>query len=483
MDLTALASALAAGRISPREAQGEALARAARAEGLNAFVALTPERAEREAAAAQEEIARPAASALCGAPVAHKDIFMTAGAVTSCASDILRDYVAPYESFATAQLADAGMVMIGKCNMDEFAMGTTGENSAFGATANPWNPAHSPGGSSSGSAAAVAARVVLAATGTDTGGSVRMPAAYCGICGIKPTYGQVSRRGIVAYASSLDQAGVLATSARDLRLVLATMARHDPADSTSLAAAGVPAQSGIDALTGKRVGIAREFFAGGTDAGVAARVHEAIDALGKLGARVSEISIPHLEHAISAYYIIACAEASSNLARYDGLLYGNRATADTLDQTVRRSRSQGFGAEVQRRIMLGAFVLSHGYVDAYYRQAQRVRRLLARDFAAAFAKVDLIATPAAPTTAPPLGAFADDPVKMYSQDICTAPVNLAGLPALALPCGQSEGLPVGLQLIGPALSEDLLLSCAEAYQRESDHHRALPAGVAAWSVA
>ena len=482
LDLTELAGALGAKRLSAREALTESLSRAEKAKGLNAFISLLPDRSKAEADKSQASLEGGDAGVLCGVPIAHKDIYMTTGTVTSCASKILEKYVAPYESFATKKLEDSGMVTMGKCNMDEFAMGTTGENSAFGATANPWNSEHSPGGSSSGSAAAVAARIALAATGTDTGGSVRMPAAYCGICGIKPTYGLISRRGIVAYASSLDQAGVLATSARDLRAVLSSIAGHDSADSTSLADASVPAASQENMLEGKRIGIAKEFFEGATDAKVAARVVDSIEALSTLGAKVSEISIPHLEHSISAYYIIACAEASSNLARYDGLLYGTRAEAANLSLTVERSRSQGFGAEVQRRIMLGAFVLSHGYVDAYYRQAQRIRRMLALDFAAAFSDVDLIATPGAPTTAPKLGAFADDPVLMYSQDICTAPVNLAGLPAIAIPCGTIDGLPVGLQLIGPDRSEDLLLAAAEQYQLETDHHQALPPGVAGWDV-
>ncbi len=374
------------------------------------------------------------------------------------------------------------MACLGKTNMDEFAMGTTGENSAFGSTLNPWDPGRVPGGSSSGSAAAVAARLVPAALGTDTGGSVRMPAAYCGVSGIKPSYGLVSRRGMVAYASSLDQAGAFAASARDLRLLLRAVAGHDPQDSTSLPqAACAAAPLGKDGLQGLKIGVAPEFFAAGVEDGVAASVREAVAALEQLGMRAVEVAMPSLAHAIPAYYVIACAEASSNLARYDGLLYGSRAAADGLDATVARSRSAGFGAEVQRRIMLGTFVLSHGYVDAYYRQALKVRQLVRRDFETAFESCDLLAAPAAPTAAPPLGSFVDDPVLMYSQDLCTAPANLAGLPAIALPCAPVGGLPAGLQLIGPMLAENLLLSAGEAYQEATEHHKALPPGCEDWA--
>lgn len=444
---------------------------------LNAFITLTPA-SEQALADAQARLDTGTGGMLCGIPIAYKDIFCTANVKTTCASKLLAEYIPPYESHVTALLNAAGAICVGKCNMDEFAMGTTGENSAFGATRNPWNPAHSSGGSSSGSAVAVATRTVPVAIGTDTGGSVRMPAAYCGISGIKPTYGLVSRRGIIAYASSLDQAGVLATTAADLRATLTIMAAHDPAESTSLPNAALPAASPAkDNLRGLRVGIATEFFEASVTDPVATTVQEAVTELGKLGASTVAVSIPNLEYAVEAYYIIACAEASSNLARYDGLLYGKRAQADNLLDLVQRSRSEGFGKEVQRRILLGTFVLSHGYVDAYYRQAQKIRQLLLTDFKTAFDSCDLIAAPATPTTAPQLGLFSDDPVQMYNQDICTVTANLCGLPALSIPCGLAGGMPVGLQLIGAAHSDSHLLSVAEHFQKITDYHTLLPPGI------
>ena len=480
MELTQLAARLRARELSVAEAVTQAQQQAERLDELNAFISFNPEQAAVSATQAQRHLDAGSAPTLCGIPIAHKDIYMTAGIRTTCASQILQNYIAPYESHVTGLLAAVGAVSIGKCNLDEFAMGTTGENSSFGPSLNPWDKQHSPGGSSSGSAVAVAARIVPAATGTDTGGSVRMPASYCGICGIKPTYGLASRRGIIAYASSLDQAGAFATSATDLRVVLQAMIGHDDADSTSLLDANLN-QPGLtqESLAGIRIGIAKEFFASGVTAGISAGVHDALAELERQGAQLIDVSIPHLDHAISAYYIIACAEASSNLARFDGLLYGTLASGSDLLETVKKSRSQGFGVEVQRRIMLGAFILSHGHIDAYYRQAQRIRRLLVCDFEDAFRECDLIATPAAPTTAPKLGSFKDDPVLMYSQDICAAPVNLAGLPALAVPCGLLNNLPFGLQLIGPARSENLMLDVAERYQTTTAHHQARPPGITA----
>ncbi len=476
MDLTDLAAALAAKDRSPRELLDGCLARIEQRSDLNSFITVCAETAQTEADQAQAD------GALAGMPLAAKDIFMTKDVKTTCASQMLAEYVAPYESHATAALREAGMLLAGKCNMDEFAMGTTGENSSFGACRNPWDAERSAGGSSSGSAAAVAARLVPVALGTDTGGSVRMPAAYCGISGIKPTYGLVSRRGMVAYASSLDQAGVLAASARDLRMVLKAIANHDPQDSTSLPQAAcddTPLKR--EGLKGMKIAVVPELFGAGVDDGVAASVKQAIAELEQLGLQTVEAKMPSLQHAIAAYYIIACAEASSNLARYDGLLYGTRAEGDDLEATVRRSRSAGFGPEVQRRIMLGTFVLSHGYVDAYYRQALKVRQQIKKDFARAFDSADLIAAPAAPTVAPKLGAFADDPVLMYSQDLCTIPANLAGLPAIALPCAPVDGLPAGLQLIGPALAENKLLSVGEHYQQETGHHQLLPPNCEDWT--
>lgn len=479
MRITEQAKELRQGKASVAELLSDAGRRMEAGKRLNAFISDRLERVADVSDKAQKRIDAGDASLLCGIPIALKDIFMTKGDRTTCASKILDQYVSPYESHVSGLLNEAGAINVGKCNMDEFAMGTTGENSCYGPALNPWNEDHSPGGSSSGSAVAVAARIVAASVGTDTGGSVRTPAAYCGICGIKPTYGAASRRGMVAYASSLDQAGAFATSAADLRILLASMLGHDPQDSTSLPDSKFAAETfGAEDLKGLRIGVAKEFFAAGVDGGVAACVNQAIEQIEKLGAKVKEVSFSHLDHAVPAYYIIACAEASSNLARYDGLLYGTRVQADDLTACVERSRSEGFGEEVQRRIMLGAFVLSHGYVDAYYRQAQRVRRMLMADFADAFGDCDLIATPAAPTTAPRLGAFADDPVLMYSQDICTAPVNLAGLPAIAVPCGLVDGLPAGLQLVGPKNSENRLLGVCEQYQLHSDHHEMVPPGAA-----
>ncbi len=477
MRLAAQAAALRGRKSSVAEAVSEAEGKISAAKDLNAFITVRADAAKADAESAQEKIDGGDASPLCGIPIAVKDVFMTKGDRTTCASQILADYVSPYESHVSGLLKEAGAVCVGKSNMDEFAMGTTGENSSFGPTLNPWDTGRSPGGSSSGSAVAVAAGIVAAAIGTDTGGSVRMPAAYCGICGIKPTYGLASRRGMVAYASSLDQAGAFATSAADLRTVLGAMVGHDPLDSTSLTEpVDLEAEFTEDDAKGIRVGIAEEFFAAGVEDGVAERVREAVTAIEGLGATVVEVSVPRLSHAIPAYYIIACAEASSNLARYDGLLYGTRAEADDLTACVERARSKGFGDEVQRRILLGSFVLSHGFVDAYYRQAQKIRRLLMQDFEAAFGECDMIATPAAPTVAPKLGAFADDPVLMYSQDICTAPVNLAGLPAVAVPCGLSDGLPAGLQLIGPRMSERRLLGICELYQSRTGFHELVPPG-------
>lgn len=443
---------------------------------LNAFITRSDEQATEQAQRAQERIDNGDAGPLCGIPIAFKDIFCTLGTPTSCGSKLLEGFLSPYESHVTDKLGAAGTVSIGKCNMDEFAMGSTGENSAFGPTHNPWNHAHSCGGSSSGSAVAVAAGIVPVAIGTDTGGSVRMPAAYCGISGIKPTYGNVSRRGMVAYSSSMDQAGVFATCAADLRTTLLHMAGHDPFDATSYPDNEMILESITQRkeLSELRIGVAEEFFSTGVDNQVAATVRETLTQLEELGATIVPVKFPHLGQAVSAYYIIACAEASSNLARFDGLLYGNRVTAETLDETIKQSRSQGFGAEVQKRIMLGAYCLSHGYVDEYYNQANKVRQLLKHDFQAVFNQCDLIATPTTPTTAPKLGAFAEDPELMYSQDVCTVTANMCQLPALSIPCGMVDELPVGIQLLGPRHSDGLLLSAAEGFQAATEHHTLVP---------
>ena len=472
--LSGLAGRIAAGETSPEKAAADALAAIDAAADLNAFIEVTERRATADISRAESLIDGDSDAPLGGVPLAVKDIICTLDSRTTCGSRLLAEFESPYESTVTSLLCQAGAIVVGKTNLDEFAMGTTGENSAFGPAKNPWDRTRVPGGSSSGSAAAVAARLVPAAIGTDTGGSVRMPAAYCGICGIKPTYGMVSRRGLVAYGSSLDQAGVFAAAAADLRCVLAAVARHDPGDSTSRPDACLPAASRMESMKGIRIGVAPQLFGQGVSDPVADLVRSAIDRMQQLGAAVVDVSIEAIEHAIPAYYIIACAEAASNLSRFDGIRYGRRAGGESIEQVIMRSRSQGFGAEVKRRIMLGSFVLCHGYIDAYYRKAQQVRRRLVDEFAAAFAGCDLIAAPAAPTTAPQLGEFSDDPVRMYGQDACTVPANLAGLPALAIPCGFADGLPAGLQLIGPQMADGLLLDCAQAYQGSTDFHMQAP---------
>jgi aspartyl-tRNA(Asn)/glutamyl-tRNA(Gln) amidotransferase subunit A len=414
---------------------------------------------------------------LAGLPVAVKDVLTLRDHPTTCGSRILEDFVAPYDATVIERLHRSGAVIVGKTNMDEFAMGSSTENSAYEKTRNPWDPARVPGGSSGGSAAAVAAEMVPVSLGTDTGGSIRQPAAFCGVAGLKTTYGRVSRFGLVAFASSLDQIGPFARSVADLGLTLRIIAGHDPRDSTS-AAVEVPdfaAASGGD-LKGLRLGIPKEYFPPGLDPEIAGALKSALQKAEALGARVEEVSLPHTDYAIPTYYIIATAEASSNLARYDGARYGFRSPeADDLASMYRLSRSAGFGKEVKRRIMLGTYVLSSGYYDAYYLKAQKVRTLLRRDFEKAFEKVDLIATPTTPSTAFRFGDKTDDPLQMYLSDIFTATINLAGLPALSLPCGLSrQGLPIGLQLIGPAFGEERLLRAGAALESDlgfRDRHR------------
>ncbi len=465
-----LADALLAGRASAEGLARASLARAeAERERLNAFVHL---RAEGALADARESDARLRQglrrSPLDGIPVAIKDNMVLAGEPTTCASRILAGYVSPFTATAVERLRAAGAVVVGSTNMDEFAMGSSTEHSAAGPARNPWDPTRTPGGSSGGSAAAVAAGIVPAALGSDTGGSIRLPAALCGVVGIKPTYGRVSRSGLVAFASSLDQIGVLARSASDAALVLEAISGHDPRDSTSIPE---PAPELLRALSGDVsglvVGIPREYFvAEGVDPGVLGCVREAIASLERAGAKTREVSLPHTPYAIATYYLIATAEASSNLARYDGVRYGHRALgARSLGEMYRATRSEGFGREVKRRILLGTYVLSAGYYDAYYRKAQQVRTLLRRDFEAAFRACDLIATPTAPETAFPLGARTADPLRMYLSDVYTVSANLAGIPGLSLPCGLAGGLPVGLQLLAPPLEEALLLRVADAFER------------------
>jgi aspartyl-tRNA(Asn)/glutamyl-tRNA(Gln) amidotransferase subunit A len=447
---------------------------------LNAFITVTADTALAAADAADARLARGGdAGPLTGVPFAYKDIFCARGVRTTCGSKMLENFVAPYDAAVVERLAAAGVVMIGKTNMDEFAMGSSNENSFFGPARNPWDLERSPGGSSGGSAAAVAAGLVPAATGTDTGGSIRQPAALCGITGLKPTYGRVSRYGMVAFASSLDQAGVLALSAEDAALFMEAMAGFDPRDSTS-ANVPVPAFSrAIGApLKGRRIGMPPEFFDAGLDPACAERIRDALRVFRELGAEIVDVPLPHLGLSVPTYYIVAPAEASSNLARYDGVRFGHRSSAATaagsLEEMYKRSRQEGFGPEVKRRIMTGTYVLSAGYYDAYYLQAQKARQLIAEDFRKAFAEVDLIAGPTSPTTAFRLGEKTADPVLMYLNDIYTIAVNLAGLPGISVPCGFAGGLPVGLQLIGPAFGESLVLNFAHQYQQVTDWHRREP---------
>jgi aspartyl-tRNA(Asn)/glutamyl-tRNA(Gln) amidotransferase subunit A len=454
-----------------------ALARAEAANALGAFVHLQPERARADAREADVRRARgDLRSPLDGIPVAIKDLMVQEGEPCTCASRILEGFVAPYQGTVVAKLRAAGAVIVGRTNMDEFAMGSSTEHSVYGVARNPWDPARTPGGSSGGSAAAVAAGIVPIAFGSDTGGSIRQPASLCGVVGLKPTYGRVSRYGLVAFASSLDQIGPFAHTAGDCALALAAIAGHDPADSTSLPEP-VPdfaaAQSGD--VSGLVVGLPREYFAEGADPEVLARVREAVAELERAGAKTREVSLPHAPYAIATYYLIATAEASSNLARYDGVRFGRRAEADSLGEMYRRTRSEGFGAEVKRRILLGTYVLSAGYYDAYYRKAMQVRTLLRRDFEEAFRGCDLIATPTAPEVAFRVGEKTADPLKMYLSDIYTVSANLAGIPGLSVPCGFVNGLPVGLQLLGRALDEATLLRVADAYQRRTAWHQQHPA--------
>jgi aspartyl-tRNA(Asn)/glutamyl-tRNA(Gln) amidotransferase subunit A len=450
---------------------------------LNAFITVDRDGALAAARAADERIAAGSAGPLTGIPLAHKDVFCTEGVLTTCGSKMLANFVSPYDAHVVSLLKAAGVVSLGKANMDEFAMGSSNESSYYGAVKNPWNLERIPGGSSGGSAAAVAARLAPIATGTDTGGSVRQPAAYCGITGIKPTYGLVSRYGMIAYASSLDQGGAFGASAEDCALLLGAMTGFDERDSTSLErptedyAAALAGPAAARPLEGLRIGLPREFFAEGMADDVRAAIDAALAQYRALGATTVEVSLPNAKLAIPAYYVIAPAECSSNLSRFDGVRYGHRAAeyGDLADMYA-RSRAEGFGAEVKRRILIGTYVLSHGYYDAYYLQAQRLRRLIAQDFQAALQHCDVIAGPTTPTTAWALGEKADDPVQMYLSDIYTIAVNLAGLPGLSHPAGfGADGLPVGLQLIGDYFAESRLLSTAHRFQQATDWHVRRPA--------
>jgi aspartyl-tRNA(Asn)/glutamyl-tRNA(Gln) amidotransferase subunit A len=453
---------------------------------LNAFLARDRKRALAEAKAADARLAAGNATPLTGIPIAHKDVLMTAGWKTTCGSRMLENFVAPYSAFVVERLAEAGMVLVGKTNMDEFAMGSSSETSYFGPVKNPWNVDYVPGGSSGGSSAAVAARLVPAATGTDTGGSIRQPAALSGVCGLKPTYGVCSRYGLIAFASSLDTPGPLAQTAEDCALLLNAMAGHDPRDSTSLDrpredyARLLRAPSGAKPLAGLRIGTPKEYFGIGIDADVAAAVDAGLAEFRKLGATTIEVTLPNVDLSVPVYYVIASAEASSNLARFDGVRYGHRAAKyDDLTDMYKKTRAEGFGAEVKRRILVGTYVLSHGYYDAYYLKAQQVRRLIADGFQRAYRQCDLILGPTSPTAAFKLGAKTADPVQMYLNDIFTVAGNLTGAPAISIPCGfDRNGLPIGLQLQGNYFAEGLILNAAHRFQQATDWHRREPAALA-----
>jgi len=474
--LSELAAALTAGEFSSRELTEHQLARIARLDGeLNSFITVTPEAALAAADAADAARARGQAGPLTGLPLAIKDLFCTEGVLTTAGSKMLANFVSPYDATVVEKLKAAGTVSLGKANLDEFAMGSSNENSAFGPVKNPWDTRAVPGGSSGGSAAAVAAGLAPAALGTDTGGSIRQPAAFCGITGLKPTYGRVSRWGIIAYASSLDQAGPMARTAEDCALLLNAIAGPDPRDSTSVAR-GVPDYTEeLEApLAGLKIGLPVEYFGDGLAPEVEAAVREAVRVFESLGATVREVSLPHTHYAIPAYYVIAPAEASSNLSRYDGVRFGHRckAPSDLID-LYKRSRAEGFGEEVQRRILIGTHTLSEGFFDAYYKKAQQVRRLIRQDFLDAFEEVDVLMGPASPTPAFDLGAK-KDPVSMYLQDIYTIAVNLAGIPGISVPAGFVGKRPVGLQILGTHFAEARLLNVAHQFQQATDWHLRRP---------
>jgi aspartyl-tRNA(Asn)/glutamyl-tRNA(Gln) amidotransferase subunit A len=467
--------------VSAAEAARHFLARIQAHEPLGAFLDVQEDVTLAQASAADQRLAAGDAAPLLGVPIAHKDIFVTRDFASTAGSKMLAGYRSPFDATVVRKLAEAGCVSLGKLNCDEFAMGSSNENSAFRPVKNPWDASRIPGGSSGGSAAAVAARLAPAVTGTDTGGSIRQPASFCGVTGIKPTYGRASRYGMIAFASSLDQAGPMARSAEDCALLLSALCGPDPdRDSTSLE---VPAEdfgrSLGDSLDGLRIGVPKEFFGAGLAPDVRAAIDAALQQYRQLGAKLVEISLPRTELSIPVYYIIAPAEASSNLARFDGVKFGHRAKhyTDLLDM-YRKTRAEGFGDEVKRRIMIGTYVLSHGYYDAYYLQAQKIRRMIADDFQRAFRECDLIAGPVAPTVAWKLGAKSDDPVANYLADIFTLPGSLAGLPGMSIPCGFGEGgMPVGLQLLGNYFQEARLLNAAHRFQQATDYHQRKPEGV------
>ena len=473
LTLSALCEELQQGRVSSRELTQHFLNRIEQHDpALNSFITVTAELALQQADQADQRRLKGDAHALTGIPLAHKDTFCTAGIKTSAGSKMLDNFIAPYNATLIEHCEQAGLVMLGKTNQDEFAMGSTNENSFYGPVKNPWHASHCPGGSSGGSAAAVAARLAPAATGTDTGGSVRQPAAFCGLTGIKPTYGSISRFGMIAFASSLDQAGLLAHSAHDCALLLNVVSGHDPKDSTSLPTAADDASRSLQQpIKGLTIGIPSEYLNDACDPAIAEAVAQMANNLQSQGANLVSVSLPHTAYALSCYYIIAPAECSSNLSRYDGVRFGYRCDQPkNLEDCYRRSRSEAFGEEVKRRILTGTYVLSAGYYDAYYRKAQKVRRLIRDDFMQVFQSVDALLTPTTPSTALALNRHCED----ANSDQYTTPANLAGLPALSVPCGMSAGLPIGAQLIGPHLSEHRLLQIAHQYQQHSEWHNAIP---------
>ncbi|MGR8933035.1 MAG: Asp-tRNA(Asn)/Glu-tRNA(Gln) amidotransferase subunit GatA [Gammaproteobacteria bacterium] len=478
--LAELATGLRSGEFSSVELTQTFLQRIERHRNLNCFITVTADQALAAAAQADARIAAGTAAPLTGIPIAQKDIFCTQGVKTSCGSKMLDNFVAPYDATVIEKCQAAGLVMLGKLNMDEFAMGSSNENSYYGPVKNPWDTGTVPGGSSGGSAAAVAARLTPAATGTDTGGSIRQPAALCGITGLKPTYGRVSRYGMIAYASSLDQGGPMARSAEDAALLLQVMAGFDAKDSTSVDCPVPDYTASLNSsLAGLKIGLPQEFFSADLNPAIARVIEDAIAEYQRLGAEIKEISMPNLKLAIPAYYVIAPAECSANLSRFDGVRYGYRCEdpKDLTDLYV-RSRGEAFGAEVKRRILIGTYVLSAGYYDAYYLKAQKIRRLIRDDFTKAFGEVDVLIGPVSPSTAFGLGEKTGDPIQMYLSDIYTIAINLAGVPAMSIPAGFVDNKPVGLQIIGNYFGEDRLLNIAHRYQQVTDWHQRAPEGFA-----
>ncbi|MGY6277647.1 Asp-tRNA(Asn)/Glu-tRNA(Gln) amidotransferase subunit GatA [Methylomonas sp. MgM2] len=476
--LTELAAGLHSKDYSSVELTQVFLNRIRQHQDLNAFITVSEERALQQAQAADRSLSAGNASALTGIPIAQKDIFCTLGTKTSCGSKMLDNFIAPYDATVVEKFNESGAVMLGKLNMDEFAMGSSNETSYYGPARNPWDTDCVPGGSSGGSAVAVAARLTPAATGTDTGGSIRQPAALCGITGLKPTYGRVSRYGMIAYASSLDQGGPMARNAADAALLLQVMAGFDSKDSTSVDRPVPDYSASLNGdLNGLKIGLPKEFFSDELDDNIGAAIHAAVAEYEKLGAQIKEVSMPNLKLAIPAYYVIASAECSSNLSRYDGVRFGYRCEnpADLTDLYT-RSRGEAFGAEVKRRILMGTYALSAGYYDAYYLKAQQVRRLISDDFKRALSEVDVLMGPVSPSTAFRIGEKTSDPVQMYLEDIYTIAINLAGLPAMSIPAGFVGGLPVGLQVIGDYFCESKLLNIGHRYQQVTDWHRQIPKG-------